>query len=222
MPQYLPLGAFRQGLLPTTCRSCAWWQTAGRTTCQGPAAANRRHEWITDLEQDWGSVGLLVFEPGARDGRENRADPVITASIHFAPGTALTRFRELPFPPLPPFSALLFCFHSDDESSRSLAKRLIRRALNELRERGVQEVFAVAHLPGELLGEADCRFFSADVLAESGFEQVARNGHLCLMRTDNRGLISLVDQVETAVRRMFRNEPAPSPAAWARGPDGTE
>ena len=31
MPEYLPLGAFRQGLLPGDCCSCAWWQTTGRT-----------------------------------------------------------------------------------------------------------------------------------------------------------------------------------------------
>jgi hypothetical protein len=55
-------------------------------------------------------------------------------------------------------------------------------------------------------------------LAENGFAEVAESGGLTLMRVDSRGLISLAEQAETALRRMFarEKEPAPSPAAWAR------
>ncbi len=66
MPEYLPLGAFRQGLLPGDCSSCAWWQTTGRDDHHGSEATERRHEWLTSLEHDWGYVGLLVHEPAGR------------------------------------------------------------------------------------------------------------------------------------------------------------
>ena len=224
MPEYLPLRAFRQGLLPDDCRSCAWWQTTGASDFRGTAAAGKRHEWLIDLEHDWGHVGLLVHEPAARRGAPGSADPVISASIHFAPSSSLPRFRELPFPPLPASSALLFCFHADEDAPRWVAKRLIRKSLYELRGRGINEVFAIArrtHRNGE--GD-DCRFFAADLLAENGFEQVAGDERLCLMRVDNRGLVSLVDQVEAALRRVLAHsrQPAPSHAAWLQGTDRIE
>jgi hypothetical protein len=224
MPEYLPLRAFRQGLLPGDCRSCAWWLTAGAAEYRGPEAAEKRHEWLSDLEHEWGHVGLLVHEPAPRRGTAGSADPVISASIHFAPASSLARFRELPFPPLPASSALLFCFHTEEDAPHWIAKRLIRKALYELRGRGVEEVFAVARWTNGNGGDEDCRFFPADLLADSGFEQVAGNGRLCLMRVDNRSLISVIDQVEAALRRVFTHdhEPAPSPAAWVQGRNGTE
>ena len=212
MPEYLPLGALRQELLPRDCRSCAWWFTTGGSEQRGPSAAGKRRAWLNDLEHEWGYVGLLVHEPALRRAGPAPADPVISASIHFAPGSSLARFRELPFPQLPASSALLFCFHSDEDAPRWMAKRLIRRSLYELRARGIAEVFAVARWTSG--NDDDCRFFSAALLVANGFEQVSGEGGLCLMRVDNRSLIALVGQVEMAVRRMFSHdhEPAPSPS----------
>jgi hypothetical protein len=216
MPEYLPLSAFRQGLLPGECASCAWWLAAGPALPRGTAAAGTRHEWLSDVDHDWGYVGLLAHDPDAQRGENGSADPMVTASIHFAPVSSLPRFRELAFPPLPPSSTLLFCLHTAEGVPRWTAKRIIRRALYELRGRGIQEVYAVAHRSGDG-DDPDCRFFSPDLLAENGFEEVAGSGSLMLMRVDNRGLVSLLDQAETALRRIFlrEEEPAPSPAAWA-------
>jgi hypothetical protein len=102
MPDYLPLGAFRQGLLPDHCRSCAWWQTTGRTTHRGAAAGEKRHEWATGLEHDWGCAGLLLYEPAGRRDVAGSGE-VAVASIHFAPASSLARFRSsLPLPPVLP------------------------------------------------------------------------------------------------------------------------
>ena len=222
MPEYLPLSAFRQGLLPGDCRSCAWWQTNGSSVQRGEEAAQQRDGWVTELEPGWGSVGLLVHEPPARGRTAGSGEVVISGSIQFAPASSLARFRELPFPPLPTSSALLFCFHADEDSPRWLAKRLIRKALCELRNRGVHEVYAIAHHPEKRGDPADCRFFCPELLAANGFEQVGCNGSLCLMRVNSRSLVSLVGQVENAVRRVFANEPAPHPAAWAQEGNGAE
>jgi hypothetical protein len=222
MPEFLPLGAFRQGLLPGECRSCAWWQTNGNRSYRGEEAERRRHEWMTGLEPDWGYVGLLVPETSARRGATTSPDVIISGSVHFAPASALARFRELPFPSLPPHSALLFCLHVDDDAPRWLPKRLIRKALYELRARGVREVYAIAHWPEGSGSRDDCRFFPSELLLENGFEQISHNEDLCLMRVDNRGLVALIDQVEAAVRRVFANEPAPSPAAWVQGENKAE
>jgi hypothetical protein len=227
MPEYLPLAAFRQGLLPSECRSCAWWQTSGASAPEEDAASVRRHEWMTDLEQDWGHPGLLVL--GGDGGRNisGSGEVPVSAVVHFAPASSLARFRELPFAPLPAFSALLFCFRREEDTPRWAAKRLLGKAVSELRSRGVEEVYAVAHWPENVDGahaHPDCRFFSTEFLAANGFERVAHDRHLCLMRLDTRGLVGLVDQLEAVVRRLFsrEEEAAPSPAAWVQGTSGAD
>ena len=223
MPEYLPLGAFRQGLLPDDCRSCAWWQTTGTAVYRGAAAADKRHEWADGTGARLGPrrpAGARVCRPARRGGlwRGRPYPPPSTSPPHrHSPGSA--SFPSRPCPRPPPCCSV---FTSSEGAPRWPAKRLIRKALYELRNRGVQEVYAVAHRP-EGSGEPDdCRFFSAELLAVNGFAEVAHNGHLCLMRVDNRGLVSLVGQVETAVRRVFAKEPAPSPAAWVQGGTGAE
>jgi hypothetical protein len=218
MPQYLPLQAFRQGLLASDCGSCAWWQTAGAAAYQGAAAEQRRREWLTGLQTEWGFAGLLLCDPADGRGTHRSTDVAVAASIHFAPASLLPRFRELPFPPLPPSSALLFCLRTAEDAPGWAAKRIIRKALADLRARGIDEVYAIAYRGASGNGSGpECRFLPAELLDQNGFAEVASSGRVRLMKVDNRGLLSLVDQVEMAIRRMFAHgeDPAPSPAAWA-------
>jgi hypothetical protein len=240
MSDYLPLCAFRQESLPATCGSCAWWQTAGSQRLASQAATARRREWMTALEDVWGPTGLLqqsngsIVRPagGCAAPTEAAADsapgdpavadatsaaaPRIIGSINFAPATAVPRLRDLPFGPFPAAAALLFCLMVEEGQPRSQSKRLLHKALAQLKSRGMQEAYAIAVSSGALEDADACRFFLVDFLEANGFEQVTSNGRLVLMRADLRGLLSLVDQVETAVRRLLRNEPTPSPAAWTR------
>lgn len=215
MPDYLPLSAFRQGLLPEACRSCAWWQSLGDDP-QGDIAADRRRDWLPSVERQWGPAGILLYDPSARFDNGDPGRLAVTASLHFAPASCVPRFRALGFGPLPEDSALLFCLRFEGDGGRTASKRLIQKALSELRDRGIKEAYAVSQPSTHPDDEADCRFFSPDLLASCGFEPVASNGSLTLMRADLRGLLAVVDQVHAAVRRMLRNEPTPSPAAWSR------
>jgi len=215
MSDCLPLTAFRQGLLPVPCRSCAWWQTVGDQRCSIETATDQRRRWMANVEATWGVSGLLL-ETG--DGGAGAA-PAVAASISFAPVTAVPRLHELPVPGLPEAAALLFCLMVADGQPRSRAKRVVQKALGHLRTRGVEEVFALAQRHGDPDDTWACRFFQADFLVANGFHEVTENEGLVLMRTDLRGLLALVDRLETAVARLLHNEPAPSPAAWTqRGP----
>ncbi len=219
MPEYLPLESYRQGLLPDDCGSCAWWQTAGSFLSAGPAAADRRNRWLVDVQETWGSAGLVACDTNP-DYTHDSVELSVAGCVHFAPVSSLPRFRELPFPPVPPSSALLFCLRYHEDSAGWVRKRLISKALHELRRRGAADVYAAARLSGRSNSSAPaCRFFSARLLTQTGFVEVARDGELCLMRVDSRGLLPLIDQAEAALRRLFarEHEPAPSPAAWLRG-----
>jgi hypothetical protein len=207
VPGYLPLCAFRQGLLPTACRSCAWWQTTGNGHSTPEAAAAKRQQWMATLERSWGSTGLLVENGGG-------SDPAIVASINFAPAAAVPRLHALSLGPFPPGSALLFCLRLEEGQTQPQAKRLLHKALRHLKDRDVEEVYAVASYSGGTQDGNSCEFFSVEFLSANGFEQVMGNGRLHLMRVDLRGLLSLIEQLEATVRRVLRIEPTPSPAAW--------
>jgi hypothetical protein len=245
MSGYLPLRAFRQGLLPAPCRACAWWQTTGGESLTADAAADKRRRWMSSLEETWGTTGLLL-ESGGRAGATGESDdsrggapaPSIAASINFAPTAALPRWRELPFGPLPDEAIVLFCLLSEEDQPRYQQKRILHKALHELKtRRGAQEVYAVAGASADAETAApraargarragagatgpgrddSCRFFSADFLAANGFESVMEEDGLLLMRVDLRGLLALVGQVQMAIRRVLGDEPTPSPAAWSQ------
>lgn len=219
MSTYLPLCAFREGLLPSTCRKCAWWQTTGSERLSEEALVERKRRWMSALEKTWGTTGLLL-EDGSVGTGEGHARPAIVASINFSPPEALPRLHELSFGQLPAGSAVVFCLRAEPQAGRHLPKRLLHKSLAQLKDRGVEEAFAVAENEiGATTSNGDprtCRFFSVDFLTASGFHMVSANGNLILMRADLRGLLSLFAQVETAVRKLLRNEPTPSPAAWSR------
>ena len=114
---------------------------------------------------------------------------------------------------------LLFCLRSEQDQARTRARRILQKAFGQLKDRGVQEVYAFASLLGSPENQERCQFFSLDFLESNGFQQVTDNGEIYLMRVDLRGLVSLINQVESAVRRVLGNDPTPSPAAWThRGP----
>jgi hypothetical protein len=211
LPDYLPLCAFRQDLLPVACRSCAWWLTSGPTPAgQAPAYARRR-DWMTALEPTWGSTGLIRRSDPPTDDPSSLA---AVASIHYAPAAGIPRLRDLPLGPLPPEAVLLFCLRVEGEPNQPLARRLLQKALAQLRLRGAKEVFAYAAVTGGAEGGCHCEFFSIDLLEDCGFRHVRDNGHLFLMCADLGGLVAILGRIEGAVRRALGTEPSPSPAVW--------
>ncbi|OFW61956.1 MAG: hypothetical protein A2133_07110 [Actinobacteria bacterium RBG_16_64_13] len=162
----------------------------------------------------WGSPGILLQGDGP-DGAE------VLGSIDFAPANALPRLRTLPFISLPAGSAFIFCLRLEPEQSRHQERRLLHKALAELKARSANEAYALAGSFAEsaapdTVQERGCGLLSSDLLSANGFEQVMDNGGMVLMRADLRGLLSFIGQAKTVVKRVLRNEPTPSPAAWTR------
>ena len=239
MSGYLPLCAFRQGLLFETCRTCAWWQTSAGTTLSGAAprghpsaqqAVNIRRRWMTSLEDTWGMTGLLLEgrDPLSEKGTVSRGaangapPPVIVGSIHFAPTASVPRLRDLAFGPLPESSVLVFCLACGEGQPRYQAGRVLHKALGRLKERGVDEVYAVAAVGAAYrpLDADRCRFFAPEFLGVNGFEPVGDKAGLILMRIDLGGILAVIDRVRAAVSDMLGNDPAPSPAAWTSSETG--
>jgi hypothetical protein len=232
---YLPLCAFRQGLLFETCRTCAWWQTPAGTAqsaaglgehLSAKQAADSRRRWMTSLEDTWGMAGLLLESRGSlagggpvtRDLTEATPGPNIVGSIHFAPAASVPRLRDLSLGPFPEASVLIFCLACAEGQPRYQAARVLHKALGRLKERGVDEVYAVAAVGAAYrpLDGDRCRFFAPEFLGVNGFEPVGENAGLILMRVDLGGLLSVLGRAKATLKEMLGNDPAPSPAAWTR------
>jgi len=216
MPEYLPLCASRLNLLPSPCRDCAWWQTAGIARVSPSTAAAIRERWTTSLEVDWGEPGLIqVSGPGETSG----ASAIVPAVVHCAPAALVPRLRDLLFVQVPAAAVVLFCLRVEGAPNPRQARRLLQEMLRQLKSRRVREVYAIAAREGGTPQEEHCEFFSHAFLAANGFEEVRTDHDLSLMRSDLRGLLALLAPLETALRRLLHDEPTPSPAAWsAHGP----
>ena len=226
MPEYLPLGAFRQGLLPGDCRSCAWWQTAGRQSTRGHAASEKRHEWLDRAGARLGPCRpARMHEPSASGARQDPEQatrssrpPSTSPRRRHSPGSGTFPSPRCPRPRRCCSASTPTRMRPAGWPSGSSARRSTSCASRGV-ERGVSPSRTGRSDPVTTTTAGSSR---PNFLADNGFEQVTDNGHLCLMRVDNRGLVSLIDQVEAAVRRVFAKEPAPSPAAWVQGGNGAE
>jgi hypothetical protein len=216
MPEYLPLCASRLDLLPSPCRDCAWWQTAGIARVSPSTAATIRERWTTSVEVDWGEPGLI--QVAGPDGTRH-ASETVPAAIHCAPAALVPRLRDLLFAQIPTEAVVLFCLRVEGAPNPRQARRLLQEMLRQLKSRRIREVYAVAVLEGGTPQEEHCEFFSHAFMAANGFEEVRSDHDLSLMRADLRGLLALLAPLETALRRLLHEEPTPSPAAWtSRGP----
>lgn len=216
MPDYVPLCSAKRDLLPGPCQVCAWWQTAGIGRVPPASAGTIRERWTSSVATTWGNPGLVQIMSASRRraGEHSGAPDGDNSIIHFAPAASLPRLRDLLFTPLPPGTIFLFCLGSTP-AGRPEARPLLHEALRQLRQRRVREVYAFASADGGSPGEEHCEFFSRRFLQANGFGEVHGCSDLFLMRADLRGLLSVLAPLETALRRLLREEePTPSPAAW--------
>jgi hypothetical protein len=231
MPEYLSLCASRSHLLPTPCQTCAWWQTSGFARVSPPAAATMRERWTTSVETEWDAPGLIQISGNNRlphissnDGSSRASagpaafDPAVTgtvAVIHCAPTLLVPRLKDLLLVQLPPEAVVLFCLRVDGPPDQTRARQLLQEMLRQLKEKRAHEVYAIASLDGDTPQEDRCEFFSQSFLLSNGFEHIHREGDLCLMRVDLRGLLSILAPLAAALRRLLHQEPTPNLAAWS-------
>jgi hypothetical protein len=199
VPSFVEVVTASQGLLPSPCSECLWWQTASGTE----NGLERRLAWMSNLEQSWGSVGIVGVE-----GRET------TSAIQFAPARALPRSFRLPVGPPPDESVLLFCLRSGLRRPSFEGRQVLHRALRTLRGRGVLEAYAYARPLGSNRLCAARNLCGLEFLLANGFQVMGGNGEVFLTRVDLRGLLPSLSEAVEALRRLRHPSAAPSPIAF--------
>lgn len=203
MLSYVEVIPASQGLLPSPCADCLWWQSAHGS--EAGILMQRRLDWMASLERSWGGVGLI-----AMDGRET------VAAVQFAPVRALSRPHGMPLGPPPDDAVLTYCLRGRVGRPARETYQLLHRAIALLRRRRVPEIYAYARPLGNrhLCGVRN--LFGMEFLEASGFQTVRSDGDTSLMRADLRGLMPAVAEARTAVRRAVAHAGRPSPATFNR------
>lgn len=201
MTAYVEVTTASQGLLPSPCPECLWWQTTQGTE----RSTERRLEWMRAVEESWGGVGLVAVE-----GRE------VIASIQFAPVRSLPRPHTLAAGEPPEESVLLFCLRGRVGRPSRDAQELLHRAMAHLRHRRVRRAYAYARPlgTGSLCGIRN--LFGLEFLERNGFTVVRSVGPAYLMQVDLGGLVPTLADAGWTVRRLLGAAAHPSPATFGR------
>ena len=190
-----------QGLLPPPCPQCLWWQTTTGTV----TGLDRRLTWMSNLEQKWGSVGIVAVEVEET-----------VSSVQFAPVRALPRSYGLAGCPLPEEAVLLFCLRGRLGRSALRPQQVLHHAMANLRRRGVGEAYAFARSLGT---DSICgvrNLCGLEFLHANGFEVVGGDGQIFVTRVELRGLLPSLSQAGQAWRRLRDPSAAPSPVVFKR------
>jgi hypothetical protein len=205
MAEFVHVVAASQGLLPDPCPTCLWWQTTQGSDPDRDVEADtaRRLTWMRQLEESWGSLGMVLQE-----------GPSTLAALQFAPVKALARASRLPAGPPPEDAILIYCLRGRLDRSAHEPSRLLHRTLGHLRKQRLAEVYAFARPLGsvDLCGLRN--LCGLEFLRAHGFEIVRGGGDAFLMRLDLRGLLPSLKEAASGLR-WVRPEPAtPSPAIF--------
>jgi len=193
--------AASEGLLPGSCSGCTWWQSTPHGGEElGPGYSG---EWMREVVQDWGSVGLVMVQ-----GQDT------LTSVRFAPVKKLARVHTL-LPRLPDGEGvLLYCVRARVGRPSFEARRLVQRSLAHLRRRWVNQVYAYA-LP--LDSESACGFknlLGKEFLESMGFLPAAEYRGVFLMRVRLEGAVTVLGKTRERLALLRREATSPHPATF--------
>lgn len=195
--------------LPSTCRSCVFWEVAGAR--RGPradeevAAAGRKEAWWQATQLEWGTPGKVLYR-----------DDVPVAYATFAPPGHFPRVRQFRHTVSDDALLLATLWVSPDHRDVGVAKALLQSVLRETHRNGSKALEAYGARragSGDLL--MTC-LIPEEFLLASGFEVLHEDMEFPLLRLDLRKTVRWQESVGHAlsgvVTALSRRERAPAPA----------
>jgi GNAT superfamily N-acetyltransferase len=189
--------------LPLPCRSCVNWEldpAAAQRASEAGDAKLEKEAWVSAVLLEWGSCGMLAY-----------VGDIAVGYILYGPAPLVPRAWSFPTSPVSPDAALLVtAYVQPDRQGAGLGRALVQGAARDLMQRGVRalEVFADAQW------ERPACVLPADYLSAIGFQTVRPHHRWPRLRLDLRSTLSLREDVEEAVERIFGSvlrEPALRP-----------
>jgi GNAT superfamily N-acetyltransferase len=199
------LTAARVGDLPEPCRSCALWESGGRSApaCEPASEREQLEAWVESVRAQWGECGRIAYENGEPLG-----------FVKYAPSRFFPQVVSMPSGPPDSDAVLIACVHvMADSRNVGLGKLLLQAALRDLvlrREKAVE-----AYAATEAVDRERTPLMTVEFLLRQGFAVARPHPVYPLMRLELKTLASWTENVEAVLealqlpRRVRERVPAP-------------
>ncbi|CUR55054.1 GCN5-related N-acetyltransferase [metagenome] len=209
-----PLTVDRLAELPSTCRSCLFWELdpVRRQRVPRGDAAEEKQGWVSEVLREWGSCGRVALVDDEVVGY------VIYAPAHYVPGA-----DTFPTAPAAADAVVMTTLYVAPAHRRGgIGRLLIQGMARDLIERGgirAVETFADAR------GHAGHCVVSQEFCLRVGFKTQRAHPTRPRMRMDLRSVLTWRDEVEQALERLLgvvRPIVHPAPKASRPSARGTQ
>jgi GNAT superfamily N-acetyltransferase len=210
-----PLTVDRLAELPSSCRSCLFWELdpVRRQRVPGADRAEEKQGWVSEVLREWGSCGRVAL-----------VDDHVVGYVVYAPALYVPGAESFPTAPVSADAVVMTTLYVDPAHRRGgIARLLIQGMARDLIRRGgirAVETFA------DTRGRTGHCVVPAEFSLRVGFKTQRAHALHPRMRMDLRSVLTWRDEVEQALERLLgvvRPIVHPAPKASrpsARGTDG--
>ncbi|KJK55939.1 GNAT family N-acetyltransferase [Saccharothrix sp. ST-888] len=189
--------------LPTTCRSCVFWEldpVSAKAAVEAGKAESAKESWISAVLLEWGSCGRIVY-----------VDEIPVGYVLYAPPAYVPRSLAFPTSPVSPDAVQLMISRVLPGYQRQgLGRVLVQTVAKDLVGRGFKAIEAFGAVGREI---PSC-VLPAEHLLAVGFKTVRPHHRYPRLRLEARTTLSWKGDVEVALERLLggaRKEPALRP-----------
>ncbi|MEV4558798.1 GNAT family N-acetyltransferase [Kitasatospora sp. NPDC049285] len=189
--------------LPSTCRSCVFWEldpVSGRAAQDAGKGELEKEGWISAVLLEWGSCGRVAY-----------VDDRPAGFVLYAPPAYVPRGQSFPTSPIAPDAVQLMVSRVLPEfQGQGLGRVLVQSVAKDLIRRNFRAIEAFGALGREI---PSC-VLPAEHLLAVGFKTVRPHHRYPRLRLEARTTLSWKGDVEGALERLLggrRKEPALRP-----------
>jgi GNAT superfamily N-acetyltransferase len=183
------------GDLNHECRDCVFWEldpAAGARACAEGSGGLEKEAWVSDTLLEWGSCGRLVYVDGHAAGH-----------VLYAPPAYVPRSLAFATSPVAADAVLLAAITVEPAyAGGGLGRMLVQGVVRDVGRRGIRAVEAFGRETVATDEHSAC-LPPADFLRAVGFKTVRAHPKTPRLRLDVRSIVSLREDVEYAIERLF-------------------
>lgn len=190
--------------LPTTCRSCVFWEldpVSAKAAVESGKSELEKESWLSAVLLEWGSCGRVAY-----------VDEIPVGYVLYAPPAYVPRSLAFPTSPISPDAVQLVISRVLPGYQRQgLGRMLVQTVAKDLIGRGFKAVEAFGAVGREI---PSC-VLPADHLLAVGFKTVRPHHRFPRLRLEVRTALSWKSDVEVALERLLggaRSGPRKEPA----------
>jgi len=187
-----PLTVDRLAALPSTCRSCLFWELdpVRRRQVAPEDAAAEKEAWVSQVLRDWGSCGRVAL-----------VDDEVVGYVIYAPPSYVPGIDSFPTAPVSPDAIVMTTVYVDPAWRRGGVGRLLIQGMARdlIKRGGIRAVECFA----DVRGRAGHCVVPQEFCDRVGFKTQRAHSTCPRMRMELRSALTWRDEVEQALEKLL-------------------